>query len=111
MKSVDQKNLGITGWLEYFTDGALLSIAKVKEKVLQLSTEKQKRQKKGQIALSESQMRIIELIHRNGRITSGEIQGRFKISRRAAHKELKKLIELDIIQQKGTGRATYYVLK
>jgi Fic family protein len=111
LSSVDQKTLDITGWLEYFTDGVLLSIAKVKEKVLQLSTEKQKRQKKGQIALSESQMRIIELIHRNGRITSGEIQRMFKITRQAVHKELKKLIEFDIIQQKGTGRATFYVLK
>ncbi|UCE39570.1 MAG: Fic family protein, partial [Thermoplasmata archaeon] len=40
LSSVDQKTLDITGWLEYFTDGVLLSIAKVKEKVLQLSIEK-----------------------------------------------------------------------
>jgi Fic family protein len=111
LNSIDQKTLDTTDWLEYFTDGVLLSITKVKEKVLQLSVEKQKRQKKGQITLSENQMRIIENIHRNARITSGEIQEMFKISRQAAHKELKKLIDLDIIQQKGTGKATYYILK
>jgi Fic family protein len=35
----------------------------------------------------------------------------FKISRQAAHKEINKLIELSLIEPKGTGKAIYYVLK
>lgn len=111
LKSVNQETLDLTGWLEYFTEGVLLSLSKVKERVLQLSLEKHKRDQKGQIALSERQMRIIEHIQRNGRITSGEIQKMFGMSRQAAHKEIKKLVELDVIEQKGTGRATYYITK
>jgi predicted HTH transcriptional regulator len=34
----------------------------------------------------------------------------FKISRQAAHKELKILMELEVIKSQGVGRATYYVL-
>jgi len=34
----------------------------------------------------------------------------FKISRQAAHKELKALMELGVIKSQGVGRATYYVL-
>ena len=34
----------------------------------------------------------------------------FRISRQAAHKELKALIELGVIKSQGVGRATYYVL-
>jgi predicted HTH transcriptional regulator len=35
----------------------------------------------------------------------------FKISRQAAHKELKALMELGgVIKSQGEGRATYYVL-
>ncbi len=111
LKSVDPKTLDLTQWLEYFTDGVLLSILKVKERVLQLSLEKHKTATRGQIALNEKQTKIIEHIISTGRITSGEIQKILKISRQAVHKELIKLIELDIIEQKGAGKAIYYVIK
>jgi Fic family protein len=111
LKSVDQKTLDLTQWLEYFTDGVLLSISKVKEKVLQLSLEGHKKAARGQVALTEKQTKIIEQIISDGRITSGEIQKMLKISRQAAHKELIKLIELDLIEQKGAGKAIYYVIK
>ncbi len=111
LKSVDQNTLDLTQWLEYFTDGVLLSISKVKEKVLQLSLEKHKKAARGQIALTEKQTKIVEHIISNERITSGEIQRMLKISRQAAHKELIKLIELNLIEQKGTGKAIYYVIK
>jgi Fic family protein len=111
LKSVDQKTLDLTQWLEYFTDGVLLSISKVKEKVLQLSLEGHKKAARGQVALTEKQTKIIEQIISNGRITSGEIQKMFKISRPAAYKEIKKLIELNLIETKGAGKAIYYVFK
>ena len=111
LKSVDQRTLDLTQWLEYFTDGVLLSISKVKEKVLQLSLEKHKKVARGQIALTEKQTKIVEHIISNERITSAEIQKMFKISRQATHKEIMKLVELNLIEQKGTGKAIYYVIK
>jgi len=111
LNSVEQKTLDLTDWLEYFTDGVLLSIVKVKEKELQLSLEKHKKESKGQIALTEKQMKIMENIISNGQITSGEIQKMFEISRQAAHKEIIKLTEINLIEQKGAGKAIYYVIK
>jgi Fic family protein len=111
LNSVDQKTLDLTGWIEYFTDGVLLSITKVKEKVLQLSLEKHKNISKGQVTLTEKQTKVIGHIISNGRIASGEIQKMFKISRPAAYKEIKKLIELNLIEPKGTGKAVHYVIK
>ena len=111
LNSIDQKTLDLTEWIEYFTDGVLLSLTKVKEKVLQLSLEKHKKDAKGQLALTEKQTKVIEHMISNGRITSGEIQKMFKISRPAAYKEIKKLIEQNLIEPKGTGRAIYYVIK
>jgi len=35
----------------------------------------------------------------------------FEISRQAIHKEIRKMAELDIIEQKGSGKAIFYVLK
>lgn len=111
LNSVDPETLDLTQWIEYFTDGVLLSISKIKEKVLQLSIEKHKKGARGQVALTEKQTKIIEQIISNGRITSGQIQKMLKISRQAAHKEFIKLIELDLIEQKGAGKAIYYVIK
>ncbi|MBI5872136.1 winged helix-turn-helix transcriptional regulator [archaeon] len=56
-------------------------------------------------------MKIMEMIVNKGQITSGEIQELFKISRQAVHKELKKMVELGVIEPKGEGKAAYYVAK
>jgi len=110
LKSVDQNTLDLTGWLEYFTEGVKVSILRVKEKVLQLSIEKGRQRRKGQIALTERQMKIIEFIQRNGKIKAGDVAGMFKITRQAALKELSKLVKLQVIELKGKGRGAYYVL-
>jgi Fic family protein len=107
LKSVDKNNLDTTQWIEYFTDGVLISINGVKKKILSLSIKKSG----PQIALTERQMRIMEKIVTNGKITSKEIQEMFKISRQAVHKELQKMIELSIIELKGEGKTVYYVTK
>ena len=55
-------------------------------------------------------MQMVEFINTAGKITSGDIQKMFKISRQAAHKEITALMELGVIKSQGVGRATYYVL-
>ena len=107
LKSVDKNTLDTTQWIEYFTDGVLISINGVKKKILSLSIKKSG----PQIALTEKQMKIMEKIVTNGRITSKEIQEMFKISRQAVHKELKKMIELSVMEPRGEGKAVYYVAK
>ena len=110
LKSLDQETLDLTDWLEYFTEGVLISISKVKEKVLKLSLEKRKKEEKGQIALTERQMKIIEHLQRNGRITTGDMAKMFGVTRQAALKELSKLVELEVIKLEGKGRGAHYVL-
>lgn len=110
LKSVDQKTLDLTGWIKYFTDGVHISISKVREAVLRLSLEKHKKELRGQIALTERQMKIIEHIQRNGRITTGESAKMFNISRQAALNELSMLVELEVIKPEGKGRGAYYAI-
>ena len=110
LQSVDQKTLDLTDWLEYFAEGVAVSIDAVKERVVRLSSERLRKAKRGQIALTERQMQMVEFINITGKITSGDIQRMFKISRQAAHKEIKTLMELGVIKSQGVGRATYYVL-
>lgn len=111
LKSVSLKSFDLTDWLEYFTDGILMSVSKVKERIMQLSIEKKRQKEKGQIALTERQMKIIEFINKNGKITSSDIQKMFKITRQAVNKEIKKLLALEIIEMKGIGKKVYYVIK
>lgn len=110
LKSLDQETLDLTDWLEYFTEGVLISISKVKEKVLKLSLEKRKKEEKGQIALTERRMKIIEHLQRNGRITTGDMAKMFGVTRQAALKELFKLANLEVIKLEGAGRGAHYVL-
>jgi len=111
LQSIDQKTLDLTPWLEYFVFGVSVSLEAVKERVLRLSSERLRRTKKGQIALNERQMKIVEHIVTNSKITSAEIQKMYKISRQAVHKEIDKLIKLDVIEPKGAGKTIFYILK
>ena len=110
LQSVNQKTLDITKWLEYFVEGVKVSIAAVKESVVRLSSERLRKAKKGQIALTERQMKIVEKIIQNEKITIGEVSKEFGITRQAALKEMNKLIDLKVVKLKGKGRGAFYVL-
>jgi len=106
LKSVDKNTLDTTPWIEYFTDGVLISINGVKKKILSLSIKKSG----PQIALTERQMKIVEYIVKNGRITNRDLRSMFKISDEGARKEINKLVDLGVIKSEGKGRGLYYVL-
>jgi Fic family protein len=110
LQSVDQKTIDLTGWLEYFVEGVNISIEKVKERVIRLSSERLQKTKRGQIALTERQMKIIEFINQNGMIRNRDIREMFKISDEAARKEINKLKKLGVLKSEGKGRSLYYVL-
>ena len=110
LQSVDQETLDLTGWLEYFVDGVNISIETVEERVIRLSSERLRKTKRGQIALTERQMRIIEFINQNGKITNKDLREMLRVSDRAALKEIRKLLDLKVIRTEGRGRSLSYVL-
>ena len=82
----------------------------MKERVIRLSSERLRKTKRGQIALTERQMKIIEFINQNGRIRNKDAREMFKISDRAALKEIRKLMDLEVIKTEGKGRSLSYIL-
>ena len=110
LESVDSKKLDITEWLEYFTYGVALQIETVRKRVLSLSSDLKRKQSKGQIALTERQMRIVERIHDYRYITNKTIREMFKLSDQGALKELKRLLSLGVIKSEGRGRSIRYLL-
>lgn len=55
-------------------------------------------------------VKILNFIWERGRITSEEITKKFDITRETANQDFQKLLKLGLIERKGTGRATYYIL-
>lgn len=110
LQGVNQTTLDLTKWVEYFIEGVKISIDKVKEKVIRLSSERLKKTEKGQIALTEKQMKIVEIINQNGKITVGDISKVFNISRQAALKEIAKMVNLKVVKLIGKGRNAHYVI-
>ena len=109
LKTAQQNNGDITQWLEYFTQGVVYSVKEAKDSVLKVGSKK-KGIKGAQIALTQKQMKIVEYININGKVTNKDLQGLFKISAQAVHKELTKLVGIKVIKAVSKGRALYYVL-
>lgn len=61
--------------------------------------------------LSEQEMKIIEYIKNNGKITSREVENLIGVKNRRAREILKEMIDLKVIVRKGRGKNTYYSLK
>ena len=75
-----------------------------------MSSERLRKTKRGQIALTERQMRIIEFINQNGKIANKDVRDIFKISDRAALKEIIKMVRLAVIKAEGKGRSLRYIM-
>jgi Fic family protein len=110
LKCVDQQTLDLTTWLEYFSEGVAVSIKAVKEKVVGLSKDIKVLKEKGQIALTERQMKIVERMVEKGSITNREVRAITGLSDEGVRKEINKLIKLKVIAPKGKGRSMHYDL-
>ena len=111
LRAVHPQKRDLTHWLEYFVEGVAVSIDAVRERVVRLSAERIRTRKRGQIALTERQMRIVEYINKHGKMKSANVAAMFKISRQAALKEIDKLVDLDVVRREGQARASYYVMR
>lgn len=96
--------INFTKWLEYFTEGIIDELFKVSE-LLPKSIDSPKNK------LEKHHLKIINFIKNNGYITDkdyAKITPRAKATRAL---DFKKLIELEIIERRAKGRATYYVIR
>ena len=110
LSRVDTNTINLTEWLEYFTEGVVISSKAVKDKVIGISKDIKFLKERGQIALTKRQMNIVEHVMNIGHITSGELSIELGISRQAALKEMKKLVDLKVVKLVGKGKGAHYVL-
>ena len=98
------KNVDFTSWLEYFTDGITDELLRVEKLLPHIAVSPQ-------TELKPHHKKILELIQKKGFTTDhdySEVINRAKSTRAI---DFNKLIKLGLIDRRGQGKNTYYVLK
>lgn len=99
-----KNNIDFTSWLEYFTDGIIDELMRVKKDLERMSQSPANR-------LSESLQKLLDYVNKNDYVTDAEyvkITDRAKATR---NQDFNKLIDLGLIIREGQGKNTYYKLK
>ena len=103
----------ITPFLEVFCQALSIELTRIKEKVRELSVDIKMKQRMGkQIALSERQMKLMEYLNSNGEMSMKEAKGVLSmVSEDTILRELKDLMEKEVIIKRGSTKSARYVLK
>jgi len=107
LKTAQTDKGDVTTWLEYFTDGVLFSINKVKDFIEKIGVFP-KIEEGEIIELTQKQIEILERIKEKGRAGNKDLREMFGITRQAMLKEISKLIDAKLIVLTGKGRSAYY---
>lgn len=97
------REIDFTSWLEYFTEGIIDELLRVQKLLPQVSISPA-------TELQAYHFKILDFIKEKGFITDrdySELTDRAKATRTI---DFKKLIKLGLIERKGQGRATYYII-
>ncbi len=103
LKSADESG-DLTRWLEYFTEGVLISVHKVFKMISELPT-----MVNNPVELTEDQIKVVNYVHQNERITRKETGELLNLSDYKSTKILKELKDMEILKSEGKGYGTYYV--
>ncbi len=103
----------LTPWLKTFTQALSIELTRIKDKVRELSVDIQIKKRQGkQVSLSERQMKMVEYMGTHGEITMKEARGVLPmVSEDTILRDLKDLMEKEVIAKKGSTKAAKYILK
>jgi Fic family protein len=97
-------SINFTQWLEYFTGGLIDELLRVNKLLPVIGTTPDTR-------LEPHHLKIFEYIKQNGFIADRDYATFTDRAKATRTMDFQKLMELDLIERKGKGKATYYVLK
>lgn len=113
LQSVQQsEDNDMSYWLEYFCYGLALEVERVKQQVLKLSKDlKMKKELGQQVALSERQIIILELLQKQGQISSQDAHEVLpNVSIDTVLRDLKDLIDKGVVEKHGVTKGVTYSL-
>lgn len=97
-------------WLEYFTTGFLVEARKALEQIQSIGFG-QVSKRSEQIFLDASEIKIMDFLTTNSRITSDDVVDILGLSKRSVQLKLKVLGDKGLIKSQGKGPSTYYIAK
>jgi len=95
------ESIDFSGWLEYFADGILDELRRMRKALPEKTNVI--------LRLEPHHRKILDYIEEHGSITQREYGGISSRSLASRKLDFDKLIKLNLIEAKGTGRGTYYV--
>ena len=98
------KKIDFTSFLEYFTEGIIDELLRVQKLLPEVATSPENE-------LQPHHLKILEFIRQKGFITDRDYAKETSRAKATRALDFQKLIELGLIERRGKGRATYYVLK
>lgn len=99
-----QKSIDFTAWLEYFTEGIIDELLRVKKILPTISLNPD-------TELKPHHQKILNYIGRNNFITDKDYAKFIKRAKATRALDFQKLLSLGLISRKGKGKSTYYILK
>ena len=107
-----QPSADLTYWLEYFCYGLAIEIDKVKSQVQKLSKDlKMKKELGRQVALSERQIILLEVLQNQGEITSEDAQEALpNVSVDTILRDVRDLIQKGVVEKRGVTKGVTYRL-
>lgn len=113
LQSVQVSHEDLTAWLEYYTQGLAIELAKIKDRVERISVDGKLKQKLGgaPLLLSERQLKIIEYIQETGFLQNSAFRSLFPmVSEDTVLNELKGLVVTGLVKKTGKTKAAKYVM-
>jgi len=99
-----EKSVDFTKWLEYFTGGLIDELLRVQKLLPKLGNTPDTR-------LEDHHIKILEFIKQNGFISDRDYAKLTDRAKATRTMDFQKLLDLGLIERKGKGRSTHYMLK
>ena len=97
------QGIEFTSWLEYFTEGIIDELLRVQKLLPEAALSPDTR-------LQPYHLKMLDFIREKGFITGSDYAKLTDRAKATRTKDFKKLIEMGLIDRRGKGKATYYVL-
>lgn len=104
----ERTTVDLSGWLEYYVAGFLDEARKVKDQVLSLSVVGDIHATRN--ILDQDELKIVDFTLSLGQITSSDVVDILQIPKRTAQSKLKRLENAKILEKRGRGPTTFYVI-
>lgn len=111
LQYVDPDKRDLTGWFGYFTEGVMVQMVKLRDKIDQLAKNPIFLRLKGRLLLNKRQWQGLEYLQANKTITNLEYQRVTGTTRETAKRDLAFLVDNNILIRHGQGKATFYKLE